>query len=180
MIHLYFGNGRGKTSIAVGTAMRMIGANKKVLFVQFMKGKVSSEIEALKQFSNVEILKLDHCYGFYKNMGTIEKENITKEHNKMLERVEQIVQEYILNDKKKDGVELLIVLDEITYPCNWGLMKEERLQEILKILPNHIELIMTGREPKEYMKNYADYVTELKNIKHPYEKYVPYRKGIEY
>lgn len=180
MIHLYAGEGKGKTSIAVGMTIRMLGAGKKVIFTQFMKGNQSSELNILKSLNQIEILKVNEDFGFYKSMDEIQKKKITAEHNRILRRILDIIIEEKDKLKFDKEIELLIVLDEITYPCQWGLVDEGLLKEILTKIPDQVELVMTGRNPKDYMIDLADYYSELGMKKHPYQKGITSRKGIEF
>lgn len=182
MIHLYTGEGKGKTSIAIGMTIRMLGAGKKVLFAQFMKGNYSSEFHILQNMDNLEILKLEEDFGFYKDMSENDKLRIREKHGVILNKIMDKIMEYkgkkeFLNSKE---VELLIVLDEVTYPCKWNLLDEDLLRRILTELPENMELVMTGRNPQEYMKEEADYYMELQMMCHPYQKNVRGRKGIEF
>lgn len=184
MIHLYEGNGRGKTSIAIGTAIRMIGSGKEVVFAQFMKGNETSEIQVLESFDSVTILRANRQFPFYKNMTEQDKEEITKCHNEILETILHKVETYRLELMEEKSMEqepqCLIVLDEVTYPVQYGLLDVNLLEKIWKELPANIDLIMTGRGPSEEMKKVSNYWTELRLQKHPYEKGVVARRGIEF
>lgn len=192
MIHLYSGEGRGKTSIAVGTAVRMAGAGGKILFAQFMKGCESGEIEVLKSIPEVEICRVSEEYPFYNQMSEEQKQRITRQHNNILmhitnevERVGQIDVEGMGFVQQEESVttavpKLLVVLDEITYPINWNLIDRTMLSRLLSNLPESVELIMTGRDPSEEMVAVSDYWSEISMKRHPYEKGVLARKGVEY
>lgn len=180
MIHLYSGEGRGKTSIAVGTAIRMAGAGKKVIFAQFMKGQESSEIEILSSLPNVEICCVPEEFPFYNQMSEEQMQRITKYHNDILM---QIMDEIRCVGEKGEGgrsPKLLVVLDEITYPVSWNLIDQTLVNHLLSDLPESVELIMTGRNPSEEMIAFSDYWSEVTKKRHPYEKGVMARKGVEY
>lgn len=87
MIQVYHGDGKGKTTAAIGLAVRFSGAGKKALFCQFMKGNISSEIGALRKLENLEVELIGKKFGFYKDMTEQDKEEITKCHNHILEKV---------------------------------------------------------------------------------------------
>jgi len=184
MIHLYEGNGRGKTSIAIGTAIRMIGSGKEVLFAQFMKGNDTSEISVLQSFDQVSILRVNRQFPFYKNMTEQDKDDITQCHNEILQTILDKIAEYGMGADKMDEAvkepKCLIVLDEITYPVQYGLVDMTLLERLWSELPENVDLIMTGRGPSEEMKKVSDYWTELGMKKHPYEQGVVARKGIEF
>ena len=176
MIHLYSGDGKGKTSIAVGMSIRMAGAGGHVIFAQFMKGNESSELNILRSLDNVEVIKAERDFPFYGNMTDKDKVDITKCHNDILKEIAERINNYSCDE---DLPKLLIVLDEITYPCNWHLIDDSLLQDILNNLPDNIELVMTGRDPLDYMKDCADYYSEVCMHKHPYQKGARERLGIE-
>lgn len=184
MIHLYEGTGRGKTSIAIGTAIRMVGSGMEVLFTQFMKGNETGEIGVLEGLPGVTILRGDREYPFYNNMTQQDKLDITACHNHILEMIIEKVSTYRLDTKQLGGEVMeprcLVVLDEITYPVQFGLVDERLLTRLFAELPPCVDLIMTGRGPSEEMKQVSDYWTELEMKKHPFEHGVSARKGIEF
>ena len=192
MIHLYSGEGRGKTSIAVGTAVRMAGAGGKILFAQFMKGCESSEIEVLKSIPRVEICRVSEQYPFYNQMSEEQKQRITRQHNNILMHITNEIESVGKTDGEGMGFvqqeesvttampKLLVVLDEITYPINWNLIDRTMLSRLLSNLPESVELIMTGRDLSEEMIAVSDYWSEISMKRHPYETGVLARKGVEY
>ncbi len=165
MIHIYCGDGKGKTTAAIGLAVRMAGYNKKVLFMQFLKGSYTGELEILQK--SVTVMRCDKNYGFFRSMTDSDKENIIKCHNENLE--------YVL--KNMDSFDM-IVLDEIFAAYNYDLANKEKVKEIVEKYKG--ELVMTGREPQEWFVEKADYVSEIKKIKHPYDKGITAREGIEF
>ncbi|MDE6434771.1 MAG: cob(I)yrinic acid a,c-diamide adenosyltransferase [Lachnospiraceae bacterium] len=201
MIHLYSGEGRGKTSIAVGTAVRMAGAGKRVIYAQFMKGGESSEINILETIPNVEICRVPEEFPFYGQMSEEQKCQIKAYHNAILNHVMEQAQcfkrtggerqnradcflsgtgDEITVDKEIGEPELLVVLDEITYPVSWALVDISLVNRLLQNLPESVELIMTGQNPSEQMIASSDYWSELSMERHPYEKGIKARKGVEF
>lgn len=172
MIHLYYGDGKGKTTAAVGLCVRAAGNKKRVLFIQFMKDDTSGEVEVLKKIPGVKTAHAKTPKGFYSRMSGEEKEVFAAEQEKLLETaIEEI-------GRMKDGG--VVVLDEITYAYRWRLVDRSRLEEVLLHKPENIELVMTGRDPEQALKDAADYVTEMRCEKHPFEKGIAARKGIEF
>ncbi len=167
MIHIYCGDGKGKTTAAVGLAARMAGHGGRVRIVQFLKGTVSGEIEFLRD-TKIAVSRCDKNYGFYKNMTESGKEEITKRHN---ENLRQALSELGNLD--------MLVLDEIFAAVNLGLADLDLVKAIVEGC-GKTELILTGRDPDEYFLDRADYVSEIKKIKHPFDKGVAARKGIEF
>jgi len=169
MIHLYMGEGKGKTTAAVGLAVRAAGSGMKVIFAQFMKGNDTGEIHSLAKLEQVRVLRSPKDFGFYKNMDEADKREITRIHNELLDEIAKSV---------RNGECGLAVLDEITYPVKWGLVDIEKLKELMSC--TNVEIVLTGREPADFLRDSADYVTEMKCVRHPFEKGVGARKGIEY
>lgn len=186
MIQLYTGEGKGKTTAAIGQAVRAAGNGYPVVFAQFMKGNDSGELHVLENLPNVKILRSNKNFGFYSTMTEAEKQEITEIHNQILDE--------LLETMKKKQV-FLAVLDEVTYPINWGLLDIEKLEEVLRYgrevswqipsrtecaLSNYLELVLTGREAADFLAESADYITEMKCVRHPYQMGITARKGIEY
>jgi len=167
-IQVYTGNGKGKTTAAFGLAIRAVGAGKKVFFAQFVKGKTYSEIEAIKKFvPNITIKQ----YGrgcFIVNEPT--KEDI----DAAMDGLKEVAK--IINSGKYD----LIVLDEVTIALYYKLFSFEELKDFLIEKPEKLEIIITGRYAPEELIELADLVTEMKEIKHYYNKGIEAREGIEF
>lgn len=208
MIQVYHGDGKGKTTAAIGLAVRFSGAGKKVLFCQFMKGNISSEIGVLQKLENLEVELIGKKFGFYKDMTEQDKEEITKCHNHILEKVlgvllnaksagqepayqEPAIQEPAdqepetleLQDQSQDGPVLLVVLDELASAYRYGLLDRNMVSKIILAAAENrqiIELVITGRDPDSFFLEHADYITEMKIQRHPYEKGILARKGIEW
>lgn len=169
MIHLYTGDGKGKTTAAVGMAVRAAGCGRQVIFAQFMKGRDTGELHVLKELENVRILRPSEDFGFYGSMSGSDKERLTAVHNDILDSIREAV---------SAGQVFLAVLDEITYPVKWGLLDLDKLKEILAC--GNAELVCTGRDAAGFLLDRADYVTEMRCLRHPFEKGVPARRGVEY
>lgn len=170
-IHLYYGDGKGKTTAAVGLAVRMAGNKGRVCFAQFMKGGYTGELVVLEKLEQVQICRASRDFPFYHQMNNHEKEEITHIHNEILEQIISLCEDDMVD---------MVVLDEITFPVALHLIDEIRLKEFLQKEWNGIELVLTGREPSEEMLERAHYITEMKGIRHPYQKGIPARRGIEY
>ena len=154
MIHLYTGDGKGKTTAAVGLAVRAAGSGMSVIFAQFER---------------VRICRSPRDFGFYGSMSGQDKRELTQIHNGLLDT---------LLAEAESGTCGMIVLDEITYPVRWGLLDQDKLRRLLQY--KHAELVLTGRDAADFLADAADYITEMRCVRHPYEKCVTARKGIEY
>lgn len=166
-LHIYTGNGKGKTTAALGLALRAAGAGKKVLISQFLKQANQSEHKALAGLSDWITV---HCYG----SGPFIMDEITREDisaaKKGLNESEKMI---------KEGHFDMIILDEVIVAIHLGLIAEEKLIEIVDNRPMQMEIVLTGRDMPEKLKEKADLVTEMVEIKHYYRKGVRARPGIE-
>lgn len=177
MIQLYTGDGKGKTTAAIGQGIRACGCGLSVLFTQFMKGNDTGELAVLERLDGVEILRSNQNFGFFRNMTKEEKEKLTEIHNEILREIYR---------RLMAGEADVVIMDEITYPLNWGLLDENLLEDILRLGKENTrenglpELVLTGRNPKESLIDRADYLSEIHALRHPYEKGISARRGIEY
>ena len=172
MIHVYCGDGKGKTTCSIGLAIRAAGAGMKVAFMQFLKKDDSSEIIVLQKVNNVDKIENSNTYGFLWNMSDQQKETLREMHNENMRRVFSDI---------KSGRYNMVVLDELCAALNGALLDRNIVIDMLKYCIEHnIEMVITGRKPPEFILEKADYITEMKKVKHPYDKGIMARKGIEY
>lgn len=169
MIHLYTGEGKGKTTAAVGLCVRAAGSGMRVIFSQFMKGNDTGELHVLEHIPNVRILRSAKPFGFYRTLSGQQKLELTDIHNALLDQILEAV------EKRECD---MVILDEITYPVNWGLVDVSRLERLIGA--GGAEFVFTGRNPAPFLWECADYVTEMKALRHPFERGVAARRGIEY
>jgi cob(I)alamin adenosyltransferase len=171
LIQVYTGDGKGKTTAAVGLACRARGHNLKVYYIYFHKDPEKweyGEHRVLKKLGvEVKGFAKKHPH-FYKN---ISKEEVRKECLKGLEFVRKIYQE-----NKYD----ILILDEILISLRDGFLKEVEILNILKTKPGNLELILTGRGATQKIIEQADLVSQIRKVKHPYDLGVQGREGIEY
>ena len=170
LIHIYCGDGKGKTTAAVGLAVRAAGAGKRVLFVQFFKDGSSSELKILDSIDNIHTDICEVPYGFFRNMSASERAQATSDYTELLLRV--------LDSAKRDAD--LLILDEAISACNYHVIPETALLDFLQTKPPELEVVLTGRDPSEALLAWADYVTEMKKIRHPFDKGINARYGVEY
>ena len=169
LIHIYCGDGKGKTTAAVGLAVRASGAGKQVLFTQFFKDGRSSEVKSLQEINGIKTVHCRKKYGLFFRMSEEERELARQDYTALMEQV-------LRQSKNAD----LLILDEVISACNHEIVPEGRLLEFLQRKPQELEVVMTGRNPSDKLLERADYVTEMKKIKHPFDKGVHSRKGIEF
>lgn len=170
-IHIYYGNGKGKTTCSVGLAVRAAGCGKKVLFIQFMKTGKSSEIRMIESLPGIEVMEAPRMKKFSFNMNEEEKQEMLEADNAVLA---------LIKEKVSGGDYDLLVMDESLGSCHKGFLDEGLLLDFLQNKPEHLEVVMTGRHPDDTLMDMADYVTEMHKVKHPYDKGINARRGIEF
>jgi len=170
-VHIYCGDGKGKTTAAIGLAVRASGCNKKVLIARFLKTDHSGEVLALQSLSGITVMPCKKSFGFFTNMTDEQKKEARVYYSSLLDCV--------LEKAAKEPFDLL-VLDEIMAVCNYGLVDEEKVIQFNSGRPEKLEVVLTGRNPSDQLLAQADYVSEIKKIKHPYDRGINARRGIEY
>lgn len=166
-VQVYTGDGKGKTTAALGLAIRAAGAGLKVFIAQFIKRGDYSEIKSLKRFSDLITVEQFGLGRFVQ--GTPLKADIDVA-RKGLETVKKIMKKCEYN---------IIILEEANVAVNYGLFSDTNLLDVIDAKPLDVELIITGRNAVPSIIDIADLVTEMKPIKHYYEKGVEARVGIE-
>ncbi len=166
-IQVYTGNGKGKTTAALGLALRACGAGLNVFIAQFVKGQICSEIKAInKNLDKITIKQYGRKY-FIKSKP--EKEDIEMAKKGLLE----------VSNAIKSGKYDVVILDEANIATHFKLFSVEELLKVIKEKPDDVELVITGRKADPKIIEAADLVTEMKEIKHYYKKGVRARPGIE-
>ncbi|OGW24505.1 MAG: hypothetical protein A2X59_00730 [Nitrospirae bacterium GWC2_42_7] len=170
LIHIYTGNGKGKTTAAVGLAVRAKSRNFRVFFAQFFKEKNSKgETDILKQIG-VDV----HIFRSVKSPlfnPTADRNIIKKASKKALSDLDMIFHENTYD---------LIILDEFLCMASEGLISEDEAVKFIRSKPGSLELVLTGRGLTPKIADEADYLTFMKEVKHPYKKKILARKGIEF
>jgi len=169
LIHVYTGNGKGKTTAAMGLIVRCVGHGGKVAMVQFMKGwPFYGEIKGLSYLPGVDLFRTggDKCF---------RKGEHTEADLKEAQRGLAIAKDCV-TDPKYD----LVVLDEINVAVDFGLLSLSDVLNLIGIKLPTIELVLTGRHAPRELIEIADLVTEMVEVKHPYQRDIMARKGIEY
>lgn len=169
MIEVYTGNGKGKTTAAFGLALRALGHNWRVLVVQFMKGDDSyGEIQAARQLPNLEIRQ----FGL---KTFVQRGNPGAEDLRQARAGMEFVRQAIGSGKYQ-----LIILDEINCAVDYGLVPLEDVLALVRSCPAEVELVLTGRNARPELLELADLVSEVREIKHPYQKGIVNRVGIDH
>ena len=169
---VYTGKGKGKTTAALGLALRATGYDKKICMIQFIKGSWHyGEMDSTKRlepgFEMVAVGK-----GF---VGIIDDKSPKEDHEKVAKEAIRIS-----NEKIQSGKYDIVILDEINYAVNLSLISVDDVLKLVKAKPDDIDLVLTGNYAKEEVVEIADLVTEMKEIKHPFQKGIKAKKGIDF
>ena len=169
LVHLYYGYGKGKTTAAVGLAVRCAGSGGRVLFFQFLKDNSSSERKILDNIWGIDIISGKDSEKFVFNMSDEEKREASKYYKNKLN--------YIMS--RSEAYDML-VLDELGDTISSGLIDENELIDLINENRKNTETVITGHDVSPKLISCCDYVTEMKKIKHPYDNGAAARKGIEF
>ncbi len=170
-VHIYCGDGKGKTTAAVGLAVRAAGRGKRVLIARFLKTDDSGEVAVLSAVPGIRVKPCRKSFGFFARLTAEEREEAREYYGKLFDDTWE--------EAVKDGFDML-VLDEIMAACRYGLVPKERLEEEVRNRPRGLEVVLTGREPWQEVTELADYVSEICKRKHPFDLGARAREGIEW
>jgi len=169
LVQVFTGQGRGKTSAAIGTVVRALGNGLRVFIVAFMKaGRPSGEWVTLSRLDNVQVVRFGSPH-------FVDPARVTPEDREQAVQALKAAREAMLS-----GDYDLVVLDEVNVAVEWKLVSVEEILRLIEDRPANVELILTGRGADKEIIRAADLVTEMLNIKHPYEDGTAARRGIEY
>lgn len=170
LIHIYTGEGKGKTTAGIGLSIRFAGSGGKVLYTQFLKDDSSSELNILSCLDPITFLPSGKNFGFTFTMTEETRQLARLHYQKHLENA---------IDEVTKGNYGLFVLDEIIGADNAGLISHDTLIDFLSHKPKQLEVVLTGRNPAADLKRLADYISDIQKVKHPFDKNIPARIGIE-
>ncbi len=172
LVIVYTGNGKGKTTAALGMALRAIGYDHKICMIQFIKGswhygEMTSSKRLEPEFELTAVGK-----GF---VGILDDNTPKDVHQKIAREAIEIAKQKILSEKYD-----IVILDEINYAVNLGLVDVGDVLELVKIRPKKLNLVLTGNHVKQQLVDVADLVTEMREIKHPFQKGIRAKRGIDF
>ena len=170
LVHIYCGDGKGKTTTGMGLCVRAAGYGYPVVIYQFMKNNQTSERKALSLIPNITLVDGLELEKFSFQMTPQEKEERRSYYNAQLKKVTELA----VSQKAR-----VLFLDEAVYAIRAGLLDEDLLLDFLENKPDDLEVILTGRDPDERLLEAADYVSEIRKVKHPFDRKQPARDGIE-
>ena len=168
LVHIYCGDGKGKTTTCVGLTVRAAGSGKKVLFYQFLKNNSSSERSILEKQPGINVVSGKELQKFTFQMNEEELKELRDYNNEMLDNLFEMAKDYDM-----------LVLDESVYSIDKDLLDETKLIEHLEKKPFALEVVLSGRNPSERLIDHADYVSEIRKVKHPFDQGISSRIGIE-
>jgi len=172
LVIVYTGKGKGKTTAALGMALRAVGYDHKVCMIQFIKGswhygEMTSSKRLEPEFELTAIGK-----GF---VGIIDDKSPIEDHKKIAQEALKVAQEKI-NSKMYN----IVILDEINYAINLGLVSLKDVMDVISNKPDDLNLVLTGNHAKDEIIEKADLVTEMREIKHPFKSGIKAKKGIDF
>lgn len=170
-VHIYCGDGKGKTSAAVGLAIRAAGRGRRVLIARFLKTDDSGEVPVLRQTDGIRVVPCERTFGFVFRMTKEEKEEAARYFQERFRKISEMA--------VQEGYDV-VIFDELMASCNYHMVEEADVLRFLQEKPEEMEVVMTGRDPSEALLAAADYVSEIRMVKHPFTEGIPAREGIEY
>jgi cob(I)alamin adenosyltransferase len=171
LVHIYTGDGKGKTTAAVGLGIRACGRGLRVLMVQFLKGADTGEIHTLK--------RLEPGFTLYRSTETKKFTwNMNAEELRQTAESQKSIFDYAV-EAAKSGNWDMVILDEVMGALGTGMLRLKDIAEFIGAKPEGLELVLTGRNAPAELIGLADYVSEIKAVRHPMEKGIPARIGIE-
>ncbi len=168
LVHLYCGNGKGKTTCIMGLTTRASGSGKKVLLYQFLKDNTSGERNIIDYLPGVTVIPSFDVEKWTFAMNEEELNDLHRKNDEMLDRLFRMAGDYDM-----------LVLDESLYAIDKNLLSEDKMIRYLEEKPEHLEVVLSGRNPSQRMIDHADYVSEICKRKHPFDRGISARKGIE-
>lgn len=170
MIHIYEGTGKGKTTAGIGLAVRCAGHGFQVLYSQFLKDGSSGEISVLRRIPEITVMVCEKNFGFTFLMNDEQKKEAEQYYSSLFQNIVRTAQEKHCR---------LLVLDEILDACASGMVREKMLTDFLEHRPSDMEVVLTGRDPSDRLVKLADYITDMRKEKHPFDRGIRAREGIE-
>ncbi len=169
-IQIYTGNGKGKTTAAMGLALRAAGHGYKVHIVQFLKGGVTGELESLKKLETVKLYRVTDAERYIWDLTAEQKSDMQRRSKQMLDKARAWFGE---------GIDILI-LDEIMAAVQYDIVSLSDVLSLLDARPDSCEVVLTGRDAPDELAQRAHLITEMRDIRHYFDDGVPARKGIEF
>lgn len=172
LVQVYYGKGKGKTTAAIGLGIRAIGNDYKVIMIQFLKHDTTGECKTIKALEpGFKVFHFEKRRGFTWQLNDEEKQELKSETSNALKFASKVMD---------TGQCDVLILDEILNSLELGFVSEEEVCELIDNKSDDVELVLTGQSLPESIKQRADYISYIEDIKHPMEKGIEARRGIEY
>lgn len=169
LVHIYCGDGKGKTSAAVGLSVRAAGRGMRTVMARFLKTDDSGEVAALKQIPQILVLPCEETFGFVFSMDEETRRRAAVYYEALFRKAVEMAADCDL-----------LILDEIMAAVRYEMVPLSLVTGFLDARPDGLEVVMTGRDPAKELLDRADYVSEIRKVKHPFDHGISARKGIEY
>ncbi len=170
LTHAYTGDGKGKTTAALGLALRAAGAGFSVLYTQFLKDGTSSELKLLQKIEGIECFPACRSFGFIKFMSPEELAQAKAYYGTYLEDI---------MEKIRSGSYQMLIMDEFMAGYNYDMIPKDKALAFLREQAGRVEIVLSGRDVPEEIALLCDYISDIKARKHPYTEGIPARLGIE-
>ena len=171
LIHIKCGDGSGKTTSSIGLIMRAVGHGRRAMLVQFLKNGLSGELNALRSLPGIHVLSGPENTRFTNVMSDTDRTAARIQYQRYLD--------VAIRTARAGQIDLL-VLDEVMGAIQTGLLSEAAVLEFLRSKPSDLEVVLTGRDPSDDILDLADYVSDIRCVRHPYQKGIAAREGVEY
>lgn len=171
LVHIYIGDGKGKTTSCAGLALRMAGSGGRVLYSFMQKGVKSSEVKLMETIDGIDVIQVCTMTKFSYLQNAEEKSEYRKQHTEGLKKIVNLCQ---------SGIYDMVIVDEAIGAILEKAIALDTILELINTRPKNCEIVLSGRKPPAKLVAVADYVSEIKSIKHPFDKGIKARKGIEY
>lgn len=171
LVHIYTGDGKGKTTVCAGLAVRMVGSGGRVLYSFMQKGVKSSEIKLMETLRGIDVIQVCTMTKFSYLQNAAEKAEYKRQHTEGLKKIIQLC---------GSGLYDMVVIDEIIGAIHEGAVPLDLVIDLINTRPEGCEIVLSGRNAPPELIAIADYVSEITMVKHPFNNGTKARKGIEY
>jgi cob(I)alamin adenosyltransferase len=171
LVQVYTGDGKGKTTACAGLALRMAGSGGRVLYAFMQKGIMSSEVKLLETMKGIDVFRVCTMTKFSHLQNEAEKAEYRRQHTEGLEKIINLCQ---------SGNYDMVVVDEAIGAISEKAIEMERIMDLINSRPEKCEIVLSGRKAPDELIKAADYVSDIRAVKHPFENGIQARRGIEY
>ncbi len=171
LVHIYTGDGKGKTTACAGLALRMAGSGGRVLYSFMQKGIMSSEVRLLETIPGVDVIQICTMTKFSYLQNDEEKAEYKKQHTEGLREIVSLC---------KSGKYAMVIVDEAIGAIHEKAVNLKDIIELIETRPENCEIVLSGRKAPAELTEIADYVSDIHAVKHPFDRGIPARRGVEF